>query len=116
MKRILGITLALVAVAALATIAAAGEGERTKIVKVQGKLACAKCTLEVEGATECQNVLVVKGEEGAEPTYYYMVNNDVTKEFGHFCKGEKAMVVTGTLEEKDGKTWLHATKLEKPEA
>ena len=116
MKRILGITLALVAVAALATLAVAGDGERTKIVKVQGKLTCARCTLKMEGATECQNVLVVKGKEGGEPTYYYLAHNDVTKEYGHFCKGEKAMVVTGTLEEKDGKTWLHATKMGKPEA
>ena len=85
-------------------------------MKVEGKLTCARCTLKVEGATECQNVLVVKGKKGAEPTYYYMVENEVTKEYGHFCKGEKAMIVTGTLEEKDGKTWLAATKVEKPEA
>ena len=114
MKKILGITLALVAVAALATLAVAEE--RTKIVKVEGKLACAHCTLKMADATECQDVLVVKGKEGAEPTYYYMVKNDVTEEFGHTCKGEKAVVVTGTLEEKDGKTWLAAVKMEKPEA
>ena len=67
MKRILGMTLAFVALAALATFAVAGEEMKT--VEVKGKLACAKCTLKMADA-ECQSVLVVQGEEGAEPTYY----------------------------------------------
>lgn len=114
MKKILGIALAFVAVLALATLAVAGE--ETKTVKLHGKLACAKCVLKMDDATECQNVLVVKGKEGAEPTYYYMVHNEVASEHGHFCKGEKAVIVTGTVEKKDGKMWLAATKIEKPEA
>jgi len=114
MKRILGITLAFVALAALATFVVAGEG--TKIVKVEGKLSCASCSLKMADASGCQDVLVVSGKEGAEPTYYYLVKNDVAKEFGHSCKDEKAVVVTGTLEEKDGKTWLAAVKMENPAA
>jgi len=114
MKRVLGITLAFMAVAGLATFAVAGEHGKT--VMLQGKIACAHCTLKLADATECQDVLVVKGEEGADPTYYYLVDNDVAKEFGHTCQGEKAVIVTGTLEEKDGKTWLAATKMEQPEA
>jgi hypothetical protein len=114
MRKTLGMILAFVAVAALASFAFAEE--RTKIVKVEGKLACAHCTLKMADATECQDVLVVKGKEGAEPTYYYIVHNEVAKEFGHTCKGEKAVIVTGTLEEKDGKTWLAATKIEQPAA
>ncbi len=81
-------------------------------VTVEGKILCAKCTLKKDDATECQNVLVVDKKDGT--TEYYLVKNDVAEAFGHVCQGKKPAVVTGTVEEKDGKTWLTATKMDAP--
>lgn len=94
---------------------AALAGDAPEAVTLTGSIACAKCTLHVADAKECQSVLVVdKGGEGAEPTYYYLVSNQVAKDFGHVCMGKKAAVVTGTVEEKEGKLWLTASKMEAP--
>jgi len=103
--RIVVFVFALAILVALAAPAFAGDKE----VSLEGNIACAKCTLKVEGQNECQTVLVV-GDQ-----YYYIVKNDVAEEFGHVCKGEKAAMVTGTVEEKDGKMWLTATKMTAPD-
>ena len=50
MKKLMGI---LVALALLSIPAIAGEAAE---ITVEGKMACAKCTLKVEGAGDCQNV------------------------------------------------------------
>jgi type 1 fimbria pilin len=108
--KIIRLLPALVAVLALATFSFAGD--EAKDVTVSGKLVCAKCSLHADGAKECQNVIVatVDGKE----TRYYLAKNKVSEEFGHVCKGEKSVVATGTVKEKDGKTWLEATKLDQP--
>jgi hypothetical protein len=82
-------------------------------VTLTGKIACAHCTLKLEGVTSCQDVLVV--EKDGKPTYYYVAKNEVAKSFGHVCSGEKKATVTGTLSEKDGKTWIEASEI-KPAA
>ena len=94
------------ALVALGSLVWAGD---TTSITVEGKITCAKCTLGE--AKDCQDVLVV---EGASPTHYYIVKNDVSEEYGHACKGEKPAVVTGTVAEKDGKKWITATKMEEP--
>lgn len=104
--------LALVAAVGLSSLALAGEAAAP--VTLTGNISCAKCTLHAEGAKECQNVLVVK--DGDATKQYYVEANAVAKEFGHACKGEKAAVVTGVVSEKDGKTWISPTKMEKPKA
>jgi type 1 fimbria pilin len=86
--------------------AAAGD-----TVTMTGKITCAKCSMHVEGVKECQNVLVVTGDNAGN---YYIVKNEAMEKFGHACKGEKAATVTGTVEMKDGKSWLTATKVEAP--
>ena len=96
--------LVLIALLLLSTLAAAGDA-----VTVEGKIVCAKCSLHADDAKECQNVLVVDAS-----TQYYVVKNDVSEQYGHACKGEKAAVVTGTVAEKDGKKWITATKMEAP--
>ena len=108
MKRTGQIAMILAFALGLAVLAYAGEGE--KEVTLTGNIACAHCTLKVEGVTECQDVLVVDGKDGGN---YFLVKNDALKQFGHACKGQKAAKVTGTVAEKDGKMWLTASKLEK---
>lgn len=78
---------------------------------VAGKMLCAKCSLKKADATECQNVLVVTDESG-KTSEYYIAKNDVSEKFGHVCKGQKAAVVTGQVEEKDGKQWITPSKME----
>jgi hypothetical protein len=96
--------LVLIALLLLSTFAGAGES-----VTVEGKIQCAKCSLHADDAKDCQNVLVVDAS-----TQYYVVKNDVSEQYGHACKDEKAAVVTGTVAEKDGKKWITATKMEAP--
>lgn len=108
--KILRLLIALMAVATLAGFTVAGEEAKT--VTVTGKIVCAKCTLQKEDASACQNVIVA--EVGGKKVEYYLVKNALAEEFGHVCKAEKAVVATGTVSEKDGHTWLDATKLDQP--
>lgn len=107
--RIVRLLMAALAVASLATMTFAGEA--AKEVTVSGKLVCAKCSLHEEGMKECQNVIVATGADG-KTTNYYVAKNKVATDAGHVCKGEKAVVATGKVSEKDGKTWIEATKIE----
>ena len=74
-----------------------------------GEGKCAKCALKE--TKECQNTVTVK--EGAKSVTYYLVHNDVSKEFHeNICKGAKKVKATGTVKEVDGKMQLTATKIE----
>jgi len=88
-------------------VAVAGEAET---VTVDGKVMCAKCKLGEE-RDKCQNVLVV--EKGEKAMHYYLTATDANKEFGDVCTGTPMVRATGTVSEKDGMTWLAATKMEK---
>ena len=105
MKTRLLAVLALALVVGLAGMVTAAETTLT------GSVMCAKCTLKKADAKECQDVLVVKGAKDAT-TEYYVVKNDVSEKFGHVCTGEKPATVTGAVAEKNGKTWITATKME----
>ncbi len=78
-------------------------------VTVSGTVSCAKCVLKKADAKECQDVLVVTGENAGE---YYLVKNAAYEKFGHACMGSRAAKATGTISEKDGKKWFTATTLE----
>jgi len=108
--KIVRLLIALVAVATLAGLAFAGEEAKT--VTVTGKIVCAKCVLKKADATDCQNVIVA--ETGGKTVEYYLAKNAVSEEFGHACMGEKQVIATGTISEKDGKTWITATKMDQP--
>jgi hypothetical protein len=110
--KFLRLLIALMAVATLAGFASAAEEAKT--VTVTGKIVCAKCSLQKDDAKACQNVIVAT--EGGKTVEYYLVKSPLAEEFGHVCKGEKNVVATGTVTEKDGKTWITATKLDQPES
>jgi RecG-like helicase len=79
----------------------------TKTVTGEGK--CGKCALKE--TKECQNTVTVK--EGDKSVVYYLVHNDVSKEFHeNICKGTKKVKAVGTVKEVDGKKQLTATKIE----
>jgi hypothetical protein len=106
MKTIAKVGLAVAIVLGLAAAVLAGD-EMT----VTGKVMCAKCSLKKADATKCQDVLVTKDEDG-KVTHYYIAKTDASRAFGHVCQSEKAAVVTGTVEEKDGKMWIAPSKME----
>ena len=77
-----------------------------------GTLMCAKCSLNKPDAHECQDVLIVTGANGAK-IEYYITKNQVAEKAGEACTQEVRATVTGTVSEKDGKTWLTPSKIEK---
>jgi len=97
----------LLTVQVVASTSFADQAQQT----LAGNIVCAKCTLKVQGLKECQNVLLVKNEAGQD-TQYWLAKNDVNKSFGEVCETVKPVVVTGTVEQKEGKNWLTATKIE----
>ena len=108
--KLMRLLLVLVAVAGLTGLATAGDD--AKSVTVTGKIVCAKCSLNKDDAKECQNVIVA--DVDGKSVEYYLAKNKLSEEFGHVCKGEKNVIATGTLKEKDGKTWITPTKMEQP--
>ena len=106
----LGLASAVFAAEASAAAPAAAAAAAAPVT-MSGKVMCAKCTLKKAGEKECADVVVVAGEKGAT-TEYFVVKNAVADKFGHQCQGEKAVKVTGTVSEKDGKKWITATKME----
>jgi hypothetical protein len=112
MKAVLGMVLAVVVLAAYSGLVRGADAD-AKEVTLKGTLLCAKCKLHE--TDKCQTALRVK--EGDTKTVYYLTENDVSKpEHGKICsKPMHDVTVTGTVEEKDGKKWLTATKIEMPE-
>ena len=80
-------------------------------VTLEGKIACAKCTLKKADAKECQNVLLVKDADGKTAENYITVNK-TAEEFGEVCTKTTEAMVTGTVSEKDGRKWITASKVE----
>jgi hypothetical protein len=106
MKNIAKVGLALALALGLAAAIQAGD-ETT----VTGKVMCAKCALKKADADKCQDVLVSKDGDG-KVSEYYLEKTAALEAFGHVCQGEKSAVVTGTVSEKDGKTWIAPSKME----
>jgi hypothetical protein len=106
MRSLIVSALAMAFVVGLVGTAAAADAT------LSGSVMCAKCTLKKADAKECQDVLVVKDADGKMTKEYYITKNAVLEKFGHTCRGEKPATVTGDVAEKDGKTWITATKME----
>ena len=105
--RFMARTAAVVALAiGLSALAAAADE-----VTLEGKIACAKCTLKKKDAKECQNVLLVK-DAGGKTVEYYLAAAAGAEPFGEVCTNTTAARVTGVVSEKDGRKWITASKVE----
>ena len=95
----------------LAVICAVVSPLRAAEQTLDGTLVCAKCYLKKADAKECQDILIV-GPDGKQ-TEYYISKNTVAKESGEVCTMQVKARVTGTVSQKNGKTWLTPSKIEK---
>ena len=101
-------SLALAAPLHVADVAAAAAAEET----FKGTLVCAQCGLKKPDAHECQDVLLVEDGKG-NTAEYYITKNDVAQKAGEACTLRIPATVTGTVAQKEGKTWLTPSKIEK---
>lgn len=108
LKFVLALTFAL----ALISPAAVNTSAMTFDETFKGTLVCAKCGLQKADAHECQDVLIVDKGNG-ETVEYYITKNEVAEKSGEACTLKIPATVTGTVSEKDGKTWITASKIEK---
>ena len=77
---------------------------------LEGKLLCAKCTLQEEGRSGCQNVLVV--DRKGKPKYYYLTRNEVYAAYGEVCKARTPVRITGQVRRESGRKWIVASSIE----
>ncbi len=93
-------------------VSAALAADAPKEVTLTGTLECAKC--ELHQTDTCQNVLKVT--TGDKSTLYFLTQNDLSKDkHSEICTAPKDNVtVTGTVETKDGKNEMTATKIDFP--
>jgi hypothetical protein len=80
-----------------------------KEVTVTGEGACAKCSMhETE---DCQTAITTT--ENGQKVVYYLADNAVSENFHkNVCKAPAKVTATGTVEMKDGKNILTASKIE----
>jgi hypothetical protein len=90
---------------ALSLVAFADDKKEEK--KLEGKLQCTKCSLSE--TDKCGNALVVK-EGGKDVTYYLKDKGAKQKYHAKICQEPKDAVVTGKIEEKDGKKYIVITE------
>lgn len=84
-------------------------GAFAKNVTVSGEGKCAKCALKKSDS--CQNVVEVK--DGDKTTTYFLTG-DVSKGFHkNLCSATAKVKVSGEVSEKDGKSEIKVSKIEK---
>lgn len=109
MKKVLLTGFAGLLLLALATPSFAADTGAGKERTYKGEAKCAKCMLK-EG-DKCQTVVQVG--KGEKKVTYYLVDNDVAKNFhDDVCKEAKKVTVTGTVKKVHGKNELTASKIE----
>ena len=104
------LVITLLAALAITGLTSTVSAEDAKTMTITGNMVCAKCKLHE--TSSCQNVIQV--EKDGKTVNYYLAKNDVsTAQHEDVCMNDgKKMTATGTVEEKDGKQTLTATKLE----
>ena len=92
----------------LAFTSAARAEDKEMTITGEGK--CAKCSLKE--SDKCQNVIVVG--KGDKQKKYFVVQNDIAKEFhSNICKESKMVKATGIVKkDADGRLEFTATKME----
>jgi|SRR5579884_1771257 len=85
-------------------IFALAQAEDQKEEVLKGTITCAKCDLKL--AKKCNTVVKVK------ETVYWFDKASNQKYHKDTCMEAKEGTVTGTVSEKEGKKWVHATKVE----
>jgi hypothetical protein len=98
---------ALAAVLVVVTAAAQARPDK-KEVTLKGTITCAKCDLGVE--KKCATVIKVK--DGGKDVVYYLDDKAGKANHKEICQASKPGSVTGTVDEKDGKKIVTATKVE----
>ena len=84
-------------------------GADAKEVTVTGDGTCAKCALHE--TADCQTAITTT--ENGQKVVYYLADNAVSKGFHkNVCEAPAKVTATGTVEMKDGKNVLTATKIE----
>ena len=107
MKKLLFSSFALIGIFAASSTFGADKESREITITGDGK--CGKCALKETDS--CQNVVDVK--KGENKGTYYLVQNDVSKDFhDNVCKQTKTVKATGTVKEVDGKKEFTASKIE----
>ncbi|MFO1477463.1 MAG: DUF6370 family protein [Verrucomicrobiota bacterium] len=80
-----------------------------KEITITGEGKCAKCALKE--SDKCQNV--IQTTENGKKVTYYLVQNQVSKDFHeNLCKESEKVTATGTVKEEHGKMMLTASKIE----
>ena len=108
MKKSLALVAGVVAVwVAAVTVRTLAANES---ITITGEGKCAKCALKE--TEKCQNVIEREGKNGRK-VKYYIVDNDMAKEFHkNICKETKKVTATGTVKKVDGKNEMTITKIE----
>ena len=95
--------------ALVVTLFSTGLLYAAETVTITGEGKCGKCALKE--TAKCQNVIEVT--EDGKTTKYYLADNKVAKDYHKtVCTETVKTTATGTVEEKDGKKVLTATKIE----
>jgi hypothetical protein len=85
-------------------------GAEAKEVTVTGDGACTKCALHQ--TADCGTAITAT--ENGQKVVYYLADNAVSKAFHeNVCAAPAKVTATGTVEMKDGKNVLTASKIEK---
>jgi len=105
---IMSVAFAAIVMSANSSTAAEETG---KEVTMAGTATCAKCDLGTE--KQCTNVLQVK--EGDKTVTYYLAGKADMAWHKNICKAPKAVKMTGTVTEKDGKKTFDVTKIDMTE-
>ena len=87
-----------------------GKEVRVRIITGEGK--CGKCAMKE--TEKCQNIIKVEGKNGKAASKFYLVDNEVAKDFHkNICKENKKITATGTNKKNaEGKNEFTATKIE----
>jgi hypothetical protein len=101
MKNVWKLALCLAVVLGFLTLAQADDKKEEQLT---GTITCAKCDLKL--AKKCNTVVKVK-----ETVYWFDAESN-KKYHKDTCTEAKEGTVTGTVSEKEGKKWVHATKVE----